>query len=273
MRAKLALLFLAGSSLFLAANDAQPTLINGRPAEPGEFTEVVYLTIGSSKCTGTLVGERVLMTAAHCGTTGSVAKFQVGQTLYQATLTRSSLYPGKDHDIALGLVDKKIEAVKFASVGGKAEVGKPITLAGYGCISPDNGGSGGNDGILRVGESEIKSFTTYDMVSSKAGGAALCFGDSGGPAFMMEGTKHLILGINSKGNIKDTNYNTRTDLDESKAFFLDWATKNNAQICGVQVQCGSDPDDPDDPDVPPPLGCKERFQSLGECLGYIGKYF
>jgi hypothetical protein len=257
----------------LTANSehAAPNLINGRPANPGEFPEVVYLTISGSRCTGTIIGERVLLTAAHCGTTGATAQFQIDQTLYSATLTRSGVYPGQDHDISLGLIDKKVNNVKYASIGGTASEGLEITLAGYGCINP--GGGGGNDGVLRVGETIVTGFTGFDMISNSPGGAALCFGDSGGPAFILDGGGHKVIGINSKGNIRDTNYNARTDNQISREFFQQWSQKNQADICGINTDCGSTPPTPTptptSTGIPPPLGCKEKFDQLGQCLGYL----
>jgi secreted trypsin-like serine protease len=218
---------------------SHPNLINGREAEIGEFPEVVWLQIGNSRCTGTLVGPRVLVTAAHCASNGQTIRFQVGQTQYTAKATRSSLYPAQDHDIALGLINGSVEGVPFASVGGQAEVGTAITLAGYGCVRP--GGGGGNDGKLRVGESTVVNFSGFDMVSKLENGAALCFGDSGGPAFMRledaHNEHHVLIGVNSKGDIRTTNYNTRTDINESQNFFRGFATRHNVSICGVTEDC------------------------------------
>lgn len=218
-------------------------LINGKPVEPGTFKEVVRIRSNGAGCTATVVGPRVIATAAHCARTGAEATFEVDGTEYTATITRSSLYPGKDHDIALGVTTKQITGVEYASIGGTATKGLGLTLLGYGCTQP--GGSGGNDGVLRIGESAIVDFSDYDMVSKKPGGAALCYGDSGGPAFVIDNGKHLLLGINSKGNIQDTNYNTRTDISESKSFVQGFAQNQGVKICGVNDDCsGSQPDKP-----------------------------
>jgi Trypsin len=110
-------------------------------------------------------------------------------------------------------------------------------LLGYGCT--DTSGNGGNDGILRTGETVITDFSNLDMVSQRPNGAALCFGDSGGPAFVSNRGQHLLLGVNSKGNIKDTNYNTRTDIEPTTTFLRNFAASNGVDICGINKNCGS----------------------------------
>lgn len=239
-----AMCFASGLSISGVAS-AGSRLINGKPVEPGTYKDVVRIRSNGSGCTATLVGPRVIITAAHCAATGATATFTVNGTEYSARITRAPLYDqGKDHDVALGLLPSAVTGIDPATVGGKAATGVALTLLGYGCINP--GGGGGNDGILRIGESVITGFSNYDMVSKKPGGAALCFGDSGGPAFVWESGKRLLVGINSKGNIQDTNYNANLDRSESKTFLQNWAQQNNVEICGVNKDCsgGSQPGAP-----------------------------
>src|SRR5688572_9280240 len=77
-------------------------LINGKPVDRGTWTEVVRITTGTSSCTATVVGPRVIVTAAHCANNGATSKFKIGEKEYSVKITRSSLYPAKDHDIAVG---------------------------------------------------------------------------------------------------------------------------------------------------------------------------
>lgn len=224
---------------------AEFRLINGKPVDPGTWKEVVQISSNGSKCTATIVGPRAVATAAHCAANGASATFVIGTTTYTAKMFRSPLYSTKDHDIAIGVTTQDITGVEPASIGGKAVTGLGINLLGYGCTNP--GGGGGNDGILRIGDTAITGFSGFDMVSRKAGGAALCFGDSGGPAMLVENGKHLLLGINSKGNIQDTNYDTRTDLPESNDFYKTLAQTEGIQICGINKDCGTTPPLPTKP--------------------------
>jgi len=235
-------LALFGFGLPINASDIGIRLINGSPVADGTYPDVVRIESGGSFCTATVVGTRVIATAAHCAKQGAIANFTVKGTKYQAKIYRSPIYPGKDHDIAIGITTADIKNVEPVNIGGKATVGLGITLMGYGCVNP--GGGGGNDGILRVGDTVVTSFSGYDMVSRKANGAALCFGDSGGPAFVKQNGKRYLLGINSKGNIQDTNYNTRTDSSDSQNFLQNVAGQNGVSICGVGTDCGSVPPPP-----------------------------
>jgi len=216
-----------------------PTLIKGTPVEPGTWQEVIRITSQGAGCTATIVGRRTIITAAHCAGNGRTATFNYKGKSYSAKITHSPLYPGRDHDVALGVVAQDIAEARPMSVGGTAKVGDEITLLGYGCINPQ--GTGGNDGILRIGKSQITGFSGYDMVSRMPNGAALCYGDSGGPAFTKINNQDRLLGINSKGNISDTNYNARLDRQESLDLMKKFASDNSVVICGIN----STPTDPD----------------------------
>lgn len=230
-------------ALLPASAAADSRLINGKPVDPGTYKEVVRIRSDGAGCTATVVGPRAIITAAHCAKTGGVATFTLDGKNYSATMTRSPVYPGQDHDINIGLVDQEVTGVQPATIGGTATQNLGLILLGYGCVNP--GGGGGNDGILRIGESTIVEFSGFDMVSRKAGGAALCFGDSGGPAFVVgQNGKKYLLGINSKGNIQDTNYNARLDHQESTKFLQNYTQQNNVKICGVNLECGGGPVDP-----------------------------
>lgn len=225
-------------------------LINGEVVT-GE-SQIVNIRTGNSGCTATVIGKKVIITAAHCASTGATSTFKVNNVSYSAKMTRAPLYPGKDHDICLGLVNKDVDT-KPSSVVGRTQVlskGQSITFFGYGCIKP--GGGGGNDGKLRKGSATVTGFSNYDVVSSQ--GAALCYGDSGGPGYMLTepAVPMKLVSINSKGNISTTNYTTRLDITESQEFMKAWATTNNASICGVTMNC--DEVIPPPPPPPPPPG-------------------
>ncbi len=260
---RLSIVFVVGcGSVF--GGGIQPFLINGRNVPASDFKEVVKLSTSTGFCTATIVGSHVIVTAAHCGKDGDIAKFSYEGVDYKATLTRSPLYPKEDHDLALGLVTEEIEKVSPVSIGGKAKVGSELTLMGYGCTEPIKEKQDPQDededkqdqdpdqeedqddpwwwwsaavSVLRQGETKVVKMSEFDMVSKMAGGSALCYGDSGGPAFVKSGSEYQLLGVNSKGNIKDTNYNLRLDLKESQEFLSDFAKSNKVEICGVTKTC------------------------------------
>lgn len=256
MRVLVAMALLVASNLSFA--DFNPKLIGGKPVEDGEYPEVVYISMSGSRCSATLVGPRVVLTAAHCARGGARMSFQLGQHRYDGRCDGSPLYPGQDHDVSLCLLSRPVEGVKFASIGKTATPGEIATLIGYGCVR--QGGGGGNDGILRVGEARITRYSGFDFVTQ--GNSALCFGDSGGPAYYRvqdpKNEHHYVIGVNSKGNIRDTSYLARTDTEASQEFFSDWARQKGVEICGVNKECAKPQPDPD----PDPAECAQEHSNL-----------
>lgn len=261
----------------LATNDdTVPTLINGEILDTAEWPFIVNIRTGNAGCTATVIGPKTLITASHCGTTGATTTTKIGTKEISGKFERSPLYPRQDHDVAVVVLNEEIkkEDVKvFVSVGGAAAIGAKAYLAGYGCTQA---GGGNADGKLRGGVVEITGFSGFDAVSGgKDGSPALCFGDSGGPMFTEKNDKKpKILGINSKGNIRNTNYNARLDIKESRDFLTNVASKNNVTICGINgtAEICEDDTTPPPPPPPPPADCddlqkKQLLLTASQCLG------
>jgi len=240
--AVLAVLFLVPMILGI---DFEYLLIHGRVSRPNEFPEVVQIYNATSSCTATIVGPRVILTAAHCAQTNTNVTFTHEGVSYTAIITRSDRYDSLDHDMALGLVDEFI-STKYGIVYGSPGLGERIYLSGFGCTEFQ----GPSDVRLRVGDSVVVSFDGYDFVAEREDGAVLCFGDSGGPSFsyMFDpySEDHFVLGVNSKGNIKDRSLITRMDHQDSMAFLNSWSEKNGVEICGINRQCRGNTTDPNE---------------------------
>lgn len=119
--------------------------------------------------------------------------------------------------------------------------GIEVLLTGFGCTT--NQGTGGNDGIYRIGEVPIvalPSGTNNDITVS--GEVGLCFGDSGGPAFLVgSGGKRSQISVNSR---VQNNSATGTDLGkrsylssltsaQGSRFLKNWSERNKLFICGL----------------------------------------
>lgn len=235
-------------STFCFADESD--LIGGRPAVKGEYPEILYISSGNSRCSATVVGEQVILTAAHCvkdhGQIGPVDKkpelieFVLEQVVYRAKCFQAPLYRDKieDHDLALCKVDKKL-TIKPAKVDKQGpKIGHSVVLTGYGCIS--EGGTGGNDGILRIGKAKViklpegKNHWFYTEAAT-----ALCFGDSGGPSMLSSKLhgKHKVIGVNSRGDIKTLSLMTALFTEESIKFMEDFIAEHKVDICGISKGC------------------------------------
>lgn len=142
--------------------------------------------------------------------------------------------------MALCKTDKEI-AVRFASISKRGpKVSDEALLSGFGCINP--GGGGGNDGILRYGVAKVTQLPagTNNWFYTKAS-AALCFGDSGGPSFLKLSDpareKHFVIGVNSRGNIRDVSMMTALFIEKSQDFFKRFADDEGVEICGINQNC------------------------------------
>jgi hypothetical protein len=213
-------------------------LIGGQPVTPEDWPGVFYTSQGGSRCTGTVIGERVVASAAHCMGNGGTLTLQYQGQTYSGRCTHATQYRNNSTaDWALCLLDTAIPDAIAETVNvdpARVAMGDTMTLMGYGCIR--NGGGGGNDGTLRMGTAPITrlpSGTNHDTVTR--GSAALCFGDSGGPAFVTdeETGKRYQTGINSRGNISDTSYLSSLHVETALTFYRTWSETNGVKICGV----------------------------------------
>ena len=78
----------------------------------------------------------------------------------------------------------------------------------------------------------------WDIITK--GDVALCFGDSGGPAFRFEDDRRYMISVNSRGNIRDISYLSKT---LANAVFSSWIRKLadglEIKVCGIHKDAPS----------------------------------
>ncbi len=264
----------------VSANAQHVDLIGGNEASRVDFPASVSAQFpvpgGYGACTATIVGPQALLLAAHCISDNPKGSFTLGANRYNISCSATTRYQkGTDHDLALCKIDKAVTGVTFETVNidqNLVKVGDVVQLTGYGCITPNrNGsGSGGNDGIYRIGEATVQTLpdSKYSYDFETLGKSALCQGDSGGPAFKyLDQNKkfRVVISANSKGNIVDTSYLASTSTPASLEFFKTWSASNGVKICGVDSSatgCRSVADTvPQDPVTPTNPICDKTVTS------------
>jgi hypothetical protein len=272
----LCLAFLIGSKALAAGDIAlQPlptlekTLIGGTEVNGADWPVTVYSSQGNSRCSANVIGPQTLIIAAHCVGNGKSASFTLlDGKVYTSTCTHSPDYASDaTADWALCKISNPVTGAAFEYVNTdstKPKVGDTVRLMGYGCIN--SSGSGGNDGKLRSGEAkvtDVPNTRSNDIVTK--GGAALCYGDSGGPAWLVDGAKRYQMSVNSRGDIRTMSYLSALAVAGFKDFATKWATTNSQKICGLHADTegcrGATP-----PQDPLPEHCKVSLDKFTDCL-------
>ncbi len=224
-----------------------PYILGGQQTSPGSYKYVVALLIdGKLQCTGTLIGKRAILTAAHCihGFEDQIAVGRmsalVGQNITQPVSPPvqiiSAVYPrGTDifqynpetqaHDVAVAVLNADLPAIPQ-----KIHTGKPqwssllnkvsLTFVGFGYNRAGDGGLVA-PGILRElpwKADKADDWRFYYEANSK-GLATTCSGDSGGPAFYQDPNTldMLVVGITSGGDA-DCTWGADTRVDSHSAW-------------------------------------------------------
>jgi hypothetical protein len=244
-------------------NTLNTEILNGKPADPKSWPVSLQFESAGGFCTSTLVGERVILTAAHCVANNAQASVFYDNNLTTVTCHHHPQYKGPScltattiadikgctADVALCVADAAFpsqvagQPVKFESVNGDPAVVKkdgPVVLLGYGCTQP----GGSVSAILRIGSAKVNSVSVPGASSDPSntmqeyivaqGGSAVCQGDSGGAAFNTQEGSRRIVGVNSRGNIATISFLTSTSDQHIQDFFKSFSgSPRNLEICGV----------------------------------------
>ncbi len=218
--ASLALLVLA---YLPSTGNAGSNIRGGDDVDPNDpiahSTIALYqqLPQGSALCTATLIARDMALTAAHCvGDDVAHLALIFGDNIdnennrlmrvTHATIPEAWGQPhpdGKDlGDIALlkleGTLPPGFHPVPLVPASIPLAAGQSVLLAGYGV---DNARTHAGAGQLRQTTVEIAEpqFGNTEMVFDQSQGSGACHGDSGGPAFLMIGSRLHLLGVTNRG--------------------------------------------------------------------------
>jgi V8-like Glu-specific endopeptidase len=184
-------------------------------------------------CTGTLVGERVVLTTARCVQRNVEAEGKLGDIDLRFGIsfqggTRSAVVDaeiyryfdeatGAQHDLALLLLEAPPTGVNPVTVNATPLtsdlVGQPVDLVGFGAEL-----DGGTTGTRIKGTTNVDSVNARTILAGDSGdgGVTTCKGDSGAPAFR---NGVMIAMTETTGSCNHTVNRIRTDLYAAEFIF------------------------------------------------------
>jgi Trypsin len=247
------------SVLDLGQSGLGPKVRGADEAVPAEWQASFYskgdTLLGIEPCSAALIGPHVLLTAAHCVGNHRLVSFSFNGKPFAGPCDWSNTFIDGDDsaDIALCFISDAapVPYENISTDPTDLKVATRITLTGFGCTSVDETGAGrGNESKkYLVGDATIVKLPGQQAGEENSiiteGEVAICFGDSGGPAFLrnsLSGSRRVV-GVNSHF-WKDNNLSSISSLTTPAAVedIKKWRQAGpNRAICGT---------------TPKPLGCR-----------------
>ncbi|MFF3849388.1 FG-GAP-like repeat-containing protein [Streptomyces sp. NPDC002328] len=177
--------------------------LTGAEAPSGRYTSVVKLSLGDEAnrraCTGVLVDEWWVATAASCFTAGAGEQVPAGKPALSATVTLADgetrevteIAPRAERDLVLARLVLPARGAATVKVSASAPApGTDLTAAGFGRTKTE-----WVPGRLHTGTFTLGSADATTLAVTGKGTDALCKGDTGGPLLDAAGE---LVGINSR---------------------------------------------------------------------------
>ena len=261
--------WLAGAAVPAGADGAAPQIVNGNPTQQEVATGALLRRFGfglGATCSGTLVGCRSFVTAAHCVCPGD-NPCQVDPKPLRVFLQHAGIFEvervdvnpsfafGLRNDVAVVTLKTDVEGVPPAAINtvGTPSHGTSGTIVGFGVSR----GTLDDGGIKRQGRVALSSCAAAPFpvpapahlcwsFSGPLGPAGTdsntCVGDSGGPLFVDLGAGPVLAGVTSGGSSADClpdDVSFDANVFENRAFISDVAGSDLGATCGAMAPVGT----------------------------------
>ncbi|MGZ3775138.1 MAG: S1 family peptidase [Pseudobdellovibrionaceae bacterium] len=241
------------------SNTSGDGIIGGTVVQPGDQIQqsivAVYDAAQGALCTGSLLPNNLVMTAAHCIGADMKKMF----ILFDTTISKQSFHLPIDGaevspywasrqnadvntgDIALihfvGNAPAQYRPATFIGPNNMNLLAKgaPVVIAGYGL---DNGVTQQGAGVLRTTTVAIENpqFSESEIELNQTAGQGACHGDSGGPAYIQVNGAYYLWGVTSRGVNDPKNDCTKYSAYTNALVYKDWLNATaNKLLNGSQV--------------------------------------
>lgn len=233
----------------------RPKLGNGTVADTQKWPASFVMDSGDNRCTATLIGPQVLLTAAHCVGDGATAtiKYADGKTYSGTCNHATSAYPlDPSADWALCLMQSEVQRPKlyyeYISLDPSLlQHGTQLLAGGFGCTSlttqkPEN------PPLFRTGPMFVdrapesgQLWPNWIFTTTATHGASfLCMGDSGGAIYSVsaDGQRWIVAvgsGTQATRGQSDylVSYLAALSTSGAATFIKGWLARTGAKVCGV----------------------------------------
>jgi hypothetical protein len=207
-------------------------LIGASPAN-GQFRECVAVWSGTHLCSGIAIGPRHVLTSSHCfGADVVCTGDDANTTDASRKFTPSEVATSAKFSIRLLSVDREIPAfVQQVAAGCALNVGTKLTVVGYGVQDTASFGQKGV-GVMNVSFANAEPCPPYGCkMKSTSSTVSVCWGDSGGPAFVSTPRGFSVAGVTQNfGQGHCLNPSSFTRIDSGLASWITAVTSGAVQL-------------------------------------------